>query len=86
MKIVIDIPEEDYAMMKLAYESGMGNSAMKRILQGTPIEQTNTTHSILDDIKAEIDNECIGYPPSADYYKAIKKAVRIIEKRISGKE
>ena len=42
MKLVIDISEEDYIMMKLAYESGMGNSAMKRILQGTPIEQINT--------------------------------------------
>ena len=42
--------------------------------------------SVLEDIKAEIDNESIGYPPSADYYKAIKKAVRIIEKHISGKE
>ena len=41
---------------------------------------------LLDVIKAEIDNESIGYPPSADYYKAIKKAVRIIEKHISGKE
>ena len=44
------------------------------------------TDSVLEDIKAEIDNESIGYPPSADYYKAIKKAVRIIEKHISGKE
>ena len=44
------------------------------------------TDSILADIKAEIDNESIGYPPSADYYKAIKKAVRIIDKHISGKE
>ena len=44
------------------------------------------TDSVLEDIKAEIDNESIGYPPSADYYKAIKKAVRIVEKHISGKE
>ena len=44
------------------------------------------TDSVLEDIKADIDNESIGYPPSADYYKAIKKAVRIIEKHISGKE
>ena len=42
--------------------------------------------SVLEDIKAEIGNESIGYPPSADYYKAIKKAVRIVEKHISRKE
>ena len=44
------------------------------------------TDSVLEDIIAEIDNESIGYPPSADYYKAIKKAVRIVEKHIRGKE
>ena len=44
------------------------------------------TDSVLEEIRAEIENESIGYPPSADYYKAIKKAVRIIEKHISGKE
>ena len=44
------------------------------------------TDSVLEDIKAEIDKESIGYPPSADYYKAIKKAVRIVEKHISRKE
>ena len=48
--------------------------------------EPKTVDGVLDDIKAEIDNESIGYPPSADYYKAIKKAVRIIEKHISGKE
>ena len=48
--------------------------------------KSKQTDSVLEDIKAEIDNESIGYPPSADYYKAIKKAVRIIEKHISGKE
>ena len=44
------------------------------------------TDSVLYEIMAEIDKESIGYPPSADYYKAIKKAVRIIEEHISGKE
>ena len=47
MKIVIDIPTEDYIMMKLAYESGMGNSAMKRILQGTLIEQSTNAPLVI---------------------------------------
>ena len=68
MKIVIDIPTEDYIMMKLAYESGMGNSAMKRILQGTLIEQytnaplvipqTNTAEWIDDDDHLSENTEC----------------------------
>ena len=45
--------------------------------------KSKQTDSVLEDIKAEIDNESIGYPPSADYYKAIKKAVRIIDRHIS---
>ena len=48
--------------------------------------KSKQTDSVLEDIKAEIDNESIGYPPSADYYKAIKKAVRIIDRHISRKE
>lgn len=35
---------------------------------------------ILEKIRAEIEHEKIGYPPSADYYKAIMKALRIIDK------
>ena len=43
MKLVIDITEEEFMMMKLAYESGMGNSAMKRILESKPIEEKQTS-------------------------------------------
>lgn len=34
----------------------------------------------LTNIKAEVERELTGYPPSADYYKAISKALEIINK------
>ena len=55
MKIVIDIPTEDYIMMKLAYESGMGNSAMKRILQGTLIEQSTNAPLVIQQTDSETE-------------------------------
>ena len=35
---------------------------------------------VLDKIRAEIEQERKGYPPSADYYKAIMKVLQIIDK------
>ncbi len=37
---------------------------------------------VIGEIKAEIEEERMGYPPSADYYKAISKALDIIDKYI----
>ena len=36
--------------------------------------------AMLDVIRSEIRLEKLGYPPSADYYQAIKKALQIIDK------
>jgi hypothetical protein len=35
---------------------------------------------VLDKIRAEIELEKLGYPPSAGYYKAIMKCLQIIDK------
>lgn len=35
---------------------------------------------VLDKIKARIELEKLGYPPSAGYYKAIMKCLQIIDK------
>lgn len=35
---------------------------------------------VLDKLRAEIEQERIGYPPSADYYKAIMKCLQILDK------
>lgn len=36
--------------------------------------------AMLDAIRSEIRLEKLGYPPSADYYQAIEKALQIIDK------
>ena len=36
--------------------------------------------SVLDKARTEIEQERVGYPPSADYYKAITKCLQIIDK------
>lgn len=36
--------------------------------------------AMLDVIRSEIRLEKLGYPPSADYYQAIEKALQIIDK------
>ena len=40
---------------------------------------------VIDRIRAEIEHEKTGYPPSAGYYKAITKVLQIIDKHISRK-
>ena len=35
---------------------------------------------VLGNIRSEIEQELLGYPPSADYYKAIMKCLQIIDK------
>ena len=44
------------------------------------------TELILDNIRGEIKQERVGYPPSADYYKAITKCLQIIDKYKEGKD
>ena len=40
---------------------------------------------VLDKIRAEIEVNKKGFPPSSDYYKAITRAVNIIDKYRTGK-
>jgi len=78
MKLIIDIPEEVYNNIEpfLNDETIKGGfnlfKALDIIKKGIP----------LDKIKAEIAEERKGYPPSADYYKAINKTLQIIDKHI----
>lgn len=41
---------------------------------------------IIDKIRAEIELEKLGYPPSAGYFKAIIKVLQIIDKYMSESE
>lgn len=71
MKMVIDIPEK----LKNTIACGVINNEMiytvcDAITDGTPLDQ----------IRERISLEKSGYPPSADYYKAIMKVLQIIDK------
>ena len=44
------------------------------------IKQKYIERDVLDKIRARIELETLGYPPSAGYYKAIMKVLRIIDK------
>lgn len=38
MKLIIDIPQDELHMYAISCNLGMGNTAMERILNGTPLE------------------------------------------------
>lgn len=48
MKIVVDVPDEEYESYALAITFGMGNTAIRRILNGTPLPKR---HGKIVDIK-----------------------------------
>ena len=39
MKIVVDVPDEEYESYALAITFGMGSTAIRRILEGKPYEE-----------------------------------------------
>ena len=51
MKIVIDISEEDYLMMKALSENGMGSYAINVILNGIPEE---TAHWEMKEVRGDM--------------------------------
>lgn len=62
---------------KLTGDDGLKVPIMKI---GAYLDGYNKGLEILDKIRAEIEQELVGYPPSADYYKAIIKCLQIINK------
>lgn len=62
---------------KLTGEDGWKVPIMK---VGAYLDGYNKGLEVLDKIRAEIEQERVGYPPSADYYKAIIKCLQIINK------
>lgn len=79
-------------VVQKAYEDGKKDGYMQRKLeqeQDKPmveidlysvIKQKYIEREVLDKIRARIELEKLGYPPSAEYYKAIKKCLQIIDK------
>ena len=77
MKLIIDIPEEDY---KEWIDNGEINALVVRdsLVNGTPF------NSVIEDIKAEID-ECYRQADDIAYAEGLEMAELIIDKHI-GKE
>ena len=68
MKLLIEIPDKTYRMIKNnKYDYGDMNIIIQN---GTP----------LDNIRERINLEKLGYSPNSGYYKAIMKILQIIDK------
>lgn len=78
MQIIIDIDDKDYERITEHYAYELGHDFSDEIFMiienGTPLEKA------LEGIKAEIEQELVGYPPSAGYYKGIMKCLQTIDK------
>jgi hypothetical protein len=70
-KVIIKISDEVYENIKKRSNEIQidGDSLENAVLNGT----------LLDDVKERIELEKLGYPPSAEYYKAIMKVLQILE-------
>ena len=55
-------------------------NTQKKAIEDLPSIQPKPKTDVLDKIRTEIEQERVGYPPSADYYKAIMKCLQIIDK------
>ena len=76
MKLIIDIPEEEYERIK-DIPNDYKLLIHKAVANGTP----------LDDVKAEIDEQYDRVKPyNIDVAEGLEMALEIINKHISGKE
>lgn len=73
MKLIINIPDAVYKNVQDGYYCG---TLYDELRNGIP----------LDKIIAEIELQKKGFPPSADYYKAINRVLDIINKYKAGSE
>jgi len=76
MKLIIDIPDKAYN--RLLEEQHLPNRLDIEwvIVHGKPLNDE------LQEIRQEIEIQRKGFPPSADYYKAINRSLDIIDKHI----
>ena len=55
MKLLVELPDEEYKIDKLVAESGMGNTAIQRILEGTPLPECKDCKFFEYDYVAPVD-------------------------------
>lgn len=58
MKLIVDIPDEEYELYKFLAEGGMGSAAINRILKGKPYEERKTGRWISVTEKLPDTEEC----------------------------
>lgn len=82
MQMMIDIPKDDYLMIKLVREHGMGSFAMDIILNGTVLEPCEDTISrkavkeIINDIR-----DCISIEGYCAIIERLKKLPSVTPSR-----
>lgn len=72
----------DSYIHEIITESGKDKNAhTNKILRQikSDIDNIPTSEQVLDEIRAEIAQERVGYPPSAGEYKVITKCLKIID-------
>lgn len=75
--------EKDIKMLNEIIESGWLISDLEKCPAIDACEDAITAlkqYPVLDKVRAEIEVNKKGFPPSSDYYKAITRAVNIIDK------
>ena len=83
MKIVIDVPEEEYARIQsMDWKNGdrIYDEAERAIHYGKPLEE------VLGEIKAEINRKASSGQWSEATVYGMQKAISVIDSHISGKE
>ena len=89
MKIVVDIPDEEYESYALAITFGMGSTAIRRILNGTPLPKGHGRLIDADALKLtqhDIYVEAINYRHRCISVENIDEAPTIIEADKEGAE
>ena len=79
MKIVVDIPDEEYERYALAITFGMGNTAIKRILNGTPLPEGEIV-DIRPLMRGLYEEMCMGEVTytTSEVYKMLEEECQVI--------
>ena len=97
MKIVVDIPDEEYEYYALAITFGMGSTAIRRILNGTPLPKGHGRLKDFDKIEwygcdfegrgcIEAKGDCSVCNHANCYAKQVRELPTIIEADEEGAE
>ena len=79
MKIVVDVPDEEYESYALAITFGMGSVAIRRILNGTPLPKGHGRIGDLDEVEKIVCDEFVDLQDGSEEWRtAVNDAVENI--------